>query len=53
LPSANCDGCGYVGCNEFAEAVARGESAVTLCAPGGPGCAIDQNRQWHQRYYVR
>jgi RnfABCDGE-type electron transport complex B subunit len=39
LPGANCGGCGYVGCNEYAEAVAKGEAAVTLCAPGGSGCA--------------
>ena len=39
LPGANCAGCGFVGCNEYAEAVVRGEAAVTLCAPGGPSCA--------------
>jgi len=39
LPGANCGGCGYVGCTEYAEAVAKGEAAVTLCAPGGSGCA--------------
>jgi len=35
LPGANCGGCGFVGCSEYAEAVARGETEVTLCAPGG------------------
>lgn len=39
LPGAHCAGCGYVGCNEYAEAVARGEAAVNLCLPGGPACA--------------
>jgi len=39
LPGAHCAGCGYVGCNDYAEAVARGEAAVNLCAPGGPACA--------------
>lgn len=39
LPGANCAGCGYVGCNEYAEAVVRGEAMVDLCAPGGPSCA--------------
>jgi RnfABCDGE-type electron transport complex B subunit len=39
LPGANCGGCGYVGCNEYAEAVAKGEAGVNLCAPGGAGCA--------------
>ncbi len=26
LPGANCGGCGYVGCSEYAEAVAAGEA---------------------------
>jgi electron transport complex protein RnfB len=39
LPGANCGGCGYVGCAEYAEAVARGDCVVTLCAPGGAACA--------------
>lgn len=36
LPGANCGGCGYPGCSGYAEAVARGEADMTLCAPGGP-----------------
>jgi len=39
LPGANCGGCGFVGCAEYAEAVARGEADVDLCAPGGAGSA--------------
>lgn len=39
LPGANCGGCGFVGCGEYAEAVARAEADVALCAPGGAGCA--------------
>lgn len=39
LPGANCGGCGYVGCAEYAEAVAQGKADVTLCSPGGVGCA--------------
>ena len=39
LPGANCGGCGYVGCNEYAEAVAAGVADVTLCGPGGTSCA--------------
>jgi len=39
LPGANCGGCGYVGCSEYAEAVVRGDAPVNLCAPGGPSCA--------------
>ena len=40
LPGANCGGCGYVGCSEYAEAVARGDAELTLCAPGGTSCAL-------------
>ncbi len=39
LPGANCGGCGFVGCSEYAEVVARGEAEVSLCAPGGAGAA--------------
>jgi len=39
LPGANCGGCGFVGCSEYAEAVAKSETDVDLCAPGGASCA--------------
>lgn len=39
LPGANCGGCGYVGCTDYAEGVAAGEAGLTLCGPGGVGCA--------------
>ena len=39
LPEANCGGCGYIGCGDYAEAVVAGEAAVDLCAPGGDGCS--------------
>ena len=39
LPGANCAGCGYVGCNDYAEAIVKEGAAITLCAPGGPSCA--------------
>ena len=39
LPGANCGGCGLVGCSEYAEAVAKGDAEIDLCAPGGAGCA--------------
>ncbi|MBN2296554.1 MAG: RnfABCDGE type electron transport complex subunit B [Pirellulales bacterium] len=39
LPGANCGGCGYVGCLEYAEAVAASRAATTLCAPGGNACS--------------
>jgi len=39
LPGANCGGCGFVGCAEYAKAVATGEAEVDLCAPGGSAAA--------------
>ena len=39
LPGANCGGCGYVGCNEYAEAVAGDGAKVSLCTVGGDSCA--------------
>ena len=39
LPGANCGGCGFIGCAEYAEAVAKGGADVTLCGPGGTSCA--------------
>jgi Na+-translocating ferredoxin:NAD+ oxidoreductase RNF subunit RnfB len=36
LPSANCGGCGYAGCRNFAEACVRAENLDGLfCPPGG------------------
>ncbi|OWZ83901.1 RnfABCDGE type electron transport complex subunit B [Natranaerobius trueperi] len=35
LPGANCGACGYPGCSAFAEAVAKGETSVDGCTPGG------------------
>jgi RnfABCDGE-type electron transport complex B subunit len=35
LPAANCGGCGYPGCAQYADAVAAGEAEITLCGPGG------------------
>ncbi len=35
LPGANCGACGYAGCTQFAEGVARGEAPVAGCIPGG------------------
>jgi len=39
LPNVNCSGCGFAGCAGYAEAVAAGNAAPTLCAPGGPDVA--------------
>ncbi len=35
LPGANCGACGYTGCDAYAEAVAAGDAAITLCPVGG------------------
>jgi electron transport complex protein RnfB len=35
LPAANCGGCGYVGCAEYAEAVVNDGVAPDLCPVGG------------------
>jgi len=40
LPGANCGGCGYVGCGEYAEAVALEHEAVNKCTVGGQSCAL-------------
>ncbi len=38
LPGANCGGCGYAGCADYARAVVMAGADITLCAPGGPEC---------------
>jgi Na+-translocating ferredoxin:NAD+ oxidoreductase RNF subunit RnfB len=35
LPQANCGGCGYPGCANYAEAIVAEDTSITLCAPGG------------------
>lgn len=39
LPGANCGACGYSGCDGYAEAIAKGECALNLCAPGAQATA--------------
>lgn len=39
LPGANCGGCGYVGCNEYAEAVVLEGAPVDKCTVGGASVA--------------
>jgi Na+-translocating ferredoxin:NAD+ oxidoreductase RNF subunit RnfB len=39
LPGANCGGCGYVGCAEYAEAVVAGNAPPDKCPVGGASCA--------------
>lgn len=35
LPGANCGGCGYAGCADYAKAIVMENTSVDLCAPGG------------------
>ena len=39
LPGANCGGCGFVGCGEYAEAIVTKNAEVSLCNVGGASCA--------------
>jgi len=57
LPGANCGGCGYVGCGEYAEVVVLEGVAVDLCPVGGEACAakmteilgVEVNQSWPSR----
>lgn len=35
LPGANCGGCGFAGCQAYAQAVIDGRAKIGLCAAGG------------------
>jgi len=39
LPGANCGGCGFIGCGEYAEAVVAGQAPPDKCPVGGESCA--------------
>lgn len=39
LPGANCGGCGYPGCDGFAEAIVNDGVEITTCAPLSSGAA--------------
>ena len=39
LPGSQCGQCGYVGCSQYAAALAKGEASVTLCTSGGKALA--------------
>jgi Na+-translocating ferredoxin:NAD+ oxidoreductase RNF subunit RnfB len=39
LPGANCGGCGYPGCDGYADAVVSAGVKTNLCAAGGPAAA--------------
>lgn len=39
LPGANCGGCGFAGCQSYAQAVLDGRAPIGLCAAGGQEAA--------------
>ena len=39
LPGANCGGCGFPGCDAYAEATATGRAPTTKCSAGGASTA--------------
>lgn len=41
LPQVQCAQCGYVGCKEYARAMAAGEVGCNKCTPGGPDTIND------------
>ena len=60
LPGANCGGCGYVGCNEYAEAVVAAKAPPDKCTVGGASCAtalanilgVELGQSWPRRPVV-
>ena len=60
LPGANCGGCGYVGCNDYALGVFNGEVSVNKCTVGGGAVAqtlarimgVDLEQSWPFRAVV-
>ena len=49
LPGANCGGCGYVGCGEYAEAVALEHEASTSARWAGPVVRRKSPSSWGSR----
>ena len=39
LPGINCGACGFKGCDDYAAALGRGNTAPNLCIPGGNDAA--------------
>lgn len=46
LPGANCGGCGFPGCDGYAEAVATGRAPTTKCTAGGSATAEAVSKSW-------
>jgi len=41
LPGANCGGCGFAGCEGYAQFLADGAVNTSLCTVGGSACSIE------------
>lgn len=41
LPGANCGGCGFLGCSDYAVAIVTDNAPVNKCPVGGESCAAD------------
>ena len=41
LPGANCGGCGFAGCDGYAQFLADGSTDTSLCAVGGAACSSE------------
>jgi len=41
LPGANCGGCGFAGCDGYAQFLADGSTDTSLCSVGGAACASE------------
>jgi RnfABCDGE-type electron transport complex B subunit len=60
LPAANCGGCGYVGCGEYAEAIVTTGAPINKCGPGGSSVVeavagimgVDVEESWPYRPVV-
>ncbi|RUM92067.1 MAG: electron transport complex subunit RsxB, partial [Thiomicrospira sp.] len=48
LPQTQCGQCGFPGCKPYAEALAKGESEVNLCVPGGHEVMIQISEITHR-----
>lgn len=40
LPGANCGGCGYVGCDDYAKAIVENNTELNLCSVGSGAVAL-------------
>jgi electron transport complex protein RnfB len=41
MPGANCGGCGFAGCDGYAQFLADGATNTALCTVGGAACSIE------------